>query len=124
MNTLSKPEAREVARKEPTYIAPPVDIRETKDEYVLLADMPGVNKEGLEVMLEDNELTLVGRRAPRGSEGEALHVESVTHDFRRTFVLDPVIDAAKISAQMDQGVLTVRLPKMEKVKPRRIKVTD
>lgn len=125
MNTLTKVEnnPREVARPEPTHIVPDVDISETKNEYVLEADMPGVSKDGLEVLLEGNELTIVGRRPEKAREGEALHQESVTRDFRRTFVLDPVIDTARISAQMEQGVLTVRLPKNEKVAPRLIKVT-
>jgi len=125
MNTLTKTDdPRELARTEPTTVVPNVDISETKDAYLLEADMPGVSKNGLEVLLEGNELTIVGRRAAKKPEGNALHQESADHDFRRTFVLDPVIDAAKISAQIEQGVLTVRLPKAEKLTPRRIKVTD
>jgi HSP20 family protein len=125
MNTLTPVEKnREVAKGESNYVAPNVDVFETKDEYLLEADMPGVNKAGLEVLLEGNELTLTGRRQPASGEGTYLHRETVRHDFRRTFVLDPVIDAARISAQIDQGVLRVRLPKAEMVKPRRVAVTD
>jgi len=124
MNTLTRVERRTpAAAAEPAYVAPDVDIRETKDEYVLEADMPGVGKDGLEVLLEGNELTLTGRRqAPPG--GEVLHREVTNNNYRRTFLLDPVIDATKIRAQIDQGLLTVHLPKAEKVKPRRIAVCD
>jgi len=125
MNNPAKIEkAREVTQPAPVYVAPNVDIAETKDDYVLEADMPGVGKDGLEVLLEDNELTIVGKRAAVPAEGHFLHRESAQADFRRTFVLDPTIDATKITAQIDQGVLVVRLPKAEKVKPRKIKVTD
>jgi HSP20 family molecular chaperone IbpA len=124
MNTLTRAErCTPTATSEPAYVAPGVDIHETKDEYVLEADMPGVGKEGLEVVLEANELTLIGRRqAP--PEGEILHREVNRSDYRRTFLLDPVIDTAKIRAQIEEGLLTVHLPKAEKVKPRRIAVSD
>lgn len=114
---------REAARVEPTYLAPEVDIRETKDEYVLEADMPGVGKDGLEVLLEGNELTITGRRRP-APEGEVLHREISGCDYRRAFVLDPLVDAAHIRASIEQGLLRVHLPKAERVKPRQIAVTD
>jgi HSP20 family protein len=125
MNTLTKRESnREVAPAETRYLTPSVDIRETKDEYILEADMPGVAKEGLEVLLEGGELTLVGHRASRVPAGQALHRESSPWGYRRTFVLDPAIEIGRATAHMDQGVLTVRLPKAEQVKPRRIAVGD
>ncbi len=124
MNALKQSDPRrEVARQETTYVAPDVDICETKDEYVLEADMPGVGKQGLDVLLEGNELTIVGRRQQNG-EGEVLHRESLGSDYRRTFVLDPIVDAANIRCSIDQGLLRVHLPKAEKVKPRKIAVTD
>jgi len=124
MNALKQTEkGREVARVEPTYLAPEVDIRETKDEYILEADMAGVGKDGLEVLLEGNELTITGRRQPAPA-GEFVHRESNGHDYRRTFVLDPMVDTAHIRATIEQGVLDVHLPKAEQVKPRKIAVTD
>jgi HSP20 family protein len=126
MNTLTQTENRPVretngaAQPQRGYLQPAVNVVETKDGYLLEAEMPGVSKEGLEVLLEDNELTIVGRR--RGYEGEALYRESVDRDFRRSFVLDPAIDTAKIKARIDHGVLTLDLPKAEKVKPRKISV--
>lgn len=104
------------------YVAPDVNIFEAKDGYVLQAEMPGVNKDGLEIALEGTEITITGRRAPEKVNGEALFRERNTVDFRRVFELDPAIDTAKISAKIEQGVLTVTLPKSERVKPRKITV--
>jgi HSP20 family protein len=106
----------------PEYIAPEVNIFETNDGYVLEAEMPGVNKEGLEITLEGNEITILGHRQQENFKGEPLFRESHVADYRRVFELDPAIDAGKVSAKMDQGVLTLTLPKSEAVKPRKIKI--
>ncbi len=105
------------------FVAPEVDIFETKDGYVLQAEMPGVNKQGLEIMLEGNTLTLVGRRSEVPPKAEWVYRESRPIHYRRVFELDPAIDAAKISAKMEQGILTLELPKAEKVKPRKIGIS-
>ena len=106
------------------YLSPTVNLSESKDAYLLEAEMPGVNKDGLEVLLEANELTIVGHRQPETINAELLYRESKPRDFRRVFVLDPSIDAQKISAQIEQGVLKLNLPKAERVKPRKIEVAD
>jgi HSP20 family protein len=106
------------------YTSPTVDLSESKDAYLLEAEMPGVNKDGLEVLLEGNELTIVGHRQPETINAELLYRESKPREFRRVFVLDPSIDTKKISAQIDQGVLRLNLPKAERVKPRKIEVAD
>lgn len=111
------PETRQVE-----YVAPEVNIFENKDGYMLEAEMPGVNKDGLEVMLEGNELTIVGHRQSMQPSGQALFCECAKADYRRTFSLDPAIDTGRISAKMEQGILTLTLPKSERVKPRKIKV--
>jgi len=123
MNAVSKIDQNKELEKTKSYVSPVVDIYETKDAYVLQADMPGVQKDGLEVLLEDNTLTLVGHRTPGPLIGDVLMRESKENDFRRVFELDPAIDAARIKARMDQGVLTLDLPKAERVKPRRIEVS-
>jgi len=104
------------------FISPEVNIFETKDGYVLEAEMPGVPKDGLEITLEDNELTIIGHRKQESLSGQALFHECPRADYRRVFELDPAIDGGKISARIDQGVLTVTLPKSEEVKPRKITV--
>ena len=125
MNTVTQKEER-AARAQPvqperSFALPNVNVIETKDGYVLEAEMPGVAKEGLEVSVEENLLTITGRRQPEPAVN-LLHRESNPVDYRRVFELDPAIDAGKISAQIEQGILTLNLPKAEKVKPRRITV--
>jgi HSP20 family protein len=125
MNTVAQKEERSAARfqtePEREYVRPEVNIVETNDGYILEAEMPGVTKEGLEIGLEDNVLTIVGRRGPVPS-GNALYRESHTADFRRMFELDPSVESGKISAKIEQGILTLTLPKAEKLKPRKITV--
>lgn len=107
-------------QREQRWLQPQVNIVETKEGYELEAEMPGVNKEGLEVLLEGNELTIVGRRAHHLEGAQAVYRESYERDFRRSFELDPSIDTQKIAARMESGVLHLTLPKAEKVKPRKI----
>ena len=104
------------------HVSPEVNIYETKDGYVLEAEMPGVSKGGLEITLEGSEITIVGHRHNEVVVGEPLFRERTQADYRRVFELDPAIDTAKIAATMNQGVLTLTLPKSEKVQPRKIAV--
>jgi HSP20 family protein len=82
-----------------------------------------VNKEGLEISVENSELTLIGRRALPTIDGTVLHRESRRENYRRAFELDPSIDTDRIMAQIEQGVVTLTLPKAEHVKPRKITVS-
>lgn len=124
MNAVAQPESKREENARPiSYVSPDVNIFENKDGYVLEAEMPGVNKEGLEITLENNQMTIVGRRQPENLNADVLYRESRPADFRRVFELDPAIDSSKISARMDQGVLTLTLPKTEKVKPRKISIS-
>ena len=104
-------------------MSPEVNIYETKEGYVLEAEMPGVSKEGLEITLENNEITLVGHRKSEVVTGAPLFRERALTDYRRVFELDPAIDTAKIAAKMNQGVLILTLPKSERVQPRKIAVS-
>ena len=123
-NRNERTERAERHAQEQNWFTPEVNIFETKDGYVLQADMPGVNKSGLEVTLEGNMLTIVGRRNEPEFGASPVYRESREGDFRRVFELDPAIDSAKISARVEQGILTLHLPKADKVKPRKIQVTD
>lgn len=125
MNTLvreNRSNASNGERAAEQFIAPAATVLENGDGYTLEVEMPGVSKENLEMWVENNELTIVGRRSMPSVEGALLHRESRQENFRRAFELDPSIDAEKISAKIEQGVLTLTLPKAEQVKPRKIAV--
>jgi HSP20 family protein len=125
-SAVLKKEAGAVATPEATrggiYYTPRVDIYETADEVVLLCDMPGVKPEDLEVKFDKGELNLYGKVAPRPLSGAFVAEEYGIGDFYRTFSIAPEIDSTKIAAEFRDGVLTVHMPKQEKVKPRRIAV--
>lgn len=104
------------------FLAPEVNIFETKDGYLVEAEMPGVNKGGLEIMVEGNELMIVGHQNAEHFNGQPLLRERQHLDYRRAFEIDPAIDTAKISARIEQGIVTITLPKSERVKPRKITV--
>jgi len=130
MSTIVKTNEEQAAPVQPAaaatereFIRPVVNIYETPEGYVLEAELPGVSKEGVSARVEGNLLTLEGRRAaPAPGESGSFYRESSEGDFRRVFELDPAIDAGKISARMEQGILTLTLPKAEAAKPRKIAV--
>ena len=131
-NTVSQqPQTTENQPKTPArrYVRPAASITETADGFVVQVEMPGVNRPGLEITFENGELTLVGHRAPAvpGHDGapapEALYRESRQADYRRVFEVDSTIDAARIGANLEQGLLTLSLPKAEAAKPRRIEIS-
>jgi HSP20 family protein len=110
-------------RQTEQFVAPVASVLENGDGYLLHIEMPGVNKEGLEISTEGNELTIIGRRSLPEVHGNVLHHESRRENFRRLFEIDPSIDVNKINAKIEQGLLTVTLPKAEHVKPRKIAVS-
>ena len=122
MKATVQNETRTTNQRPSESTSPEVNIFESGDGYVLEAEMPGVNKEGLEIMLDGTEITIVGHRHVVPLGGNVLFRESQNWDYRRVFELDPAIDTAKISAKVEQGLLTLTLPKSERVKPRKIKV--
>ena len=124
MNTLVRENRSSNGDRQATeqFIAPAATVLENTDGYTLEVEMPGVSKENLEMWVENNELTILGRRSTPSVEGTPIHRESRSENFRRSFELDPSIDAGKISAKIEQGVVTLTLPKAEQVKPRKIAV--
>jgi len=122
MNTLVRQNDSDSLQKE-QFVAPSASVLEEGDGYVLQVEMPGVNKEGLEISIENNELTIIGRRSLPTVQGTLIHHESRRENYRRTFELDPSINSDKISAKVDQGVVTLTLPKAEHVRPRKISVS-
>ena len=129
MNTLSTNEnrlskANQNGTSRVSYLTPLANILETTDGYVLEAEMPGVNKDGLQITVENGELVILGRRNGYESPGTQLYGETRSVDYRRAFEIDPSIDSTRITAKMEHGVLTLTLPKAEAVKPRKIVVSD
>jgi HSP20 family protein len=112
-----KPATREEGR----YLSPPVDIYEDRDSLVVVVDLPGVPQDGIHVSIDDGILTIRGR-VGRRSDQEPLYSEFGLHDYHRQFQLSDRIDQQKISGELKHGVLTVRLPKSERVKPKKIEV--
>jgi HSP20 family protein len=122
MNTTVENGTPATTERSVRYVTPDVNVFETPEAYYLEAEMPGVGKEGLEITVEDQEIALVGRRQNETVTGQPVFRERHAADYRRVFRLDPAIDTAKITAKIDQGMVTVTLPKYEKVKPRKISV--
>ena len=128
--TTSELEARpkqKVERRETTrpgaYFQPAVDILESPDELVVVADMPGVLPDAVDVDLEGDELSIEGRVRTEDYEGlKPLHVEYGVGGFYRTFTLGESVDRNGIKAQLRNGVLVLKLPKAERARARRITV--
>jgi HSP20 family protein len=127
MNIVSQPqnESAKLATQEQRrveYATPLVDVESNEEGYIIRAEMPGVDKSGLEITVDNGELTIIGHRRMSELTGEPVYREIRNNDFRRVYELDPAIDTAKISARIEQGVLTLTLLKAESVRPRRITV--
>lgn len=105
-----------------SWAAPAAQVVGDAEGFTLEVEMPGVNKDGLEITVDGEELTIVGRRTAPASVGKALYRESRGRDYRRVFQLDHTVDVGKITARVESGVVTLWLPKAESVKPRRIEV--
>lgn len=102
---------------------PHVDILESQDELTLVADVPGVKGESIDIDFEDGLLTIQGRVEPRyQGDRRFLLCEYGIGDFYRTFRVSEQVDAGRIHAECVDGVLTVHLPKTEAAKPRKIEV--
>lgn len=114
----------EQTRPGPVFI-PVVDIYETEKDIVMLADMPGVKPDKVDIDLRENALTVMGDISPfEGPNEEDLMVEYEVGKYFRRFTLPDVIDQEKIDAKLKDGVLTLVLPKAEKAKPRKIAITS
>ncbi len=106
----------------PTFI-PQVDIHEDAKVITVQADMPGVGKEGVNINIKDDQLTINGR-VSLPAEGETLlHKEYEVGNYFRQFTLSEIIDQGKITAKMADGVLTLILPKAEKAVPKKIEIS-
>jgi HSP20 family protein len=114
----------EVERAEtaPTYV-PAVDIWETKEAFVLAADLPGVDEKNVDISLDRNTLTLRARTSATPTPGHSvLYQEYETGNYERSFTLGETIDRQAVQAAMRNGVLRLILPKVKAVQPRKIEV--
>jgi HSP20 family molecular chaperone IbpA len=121
----NKEPKRDVAQTEPAseyWFTPRVDIFESEDELTLYADLPGVKASDVDIRFEKGQLVLHGRCSPRQQGVSYESCEYGVGDFYRVFTVSEDVDTRKISAELNNGVLRVHLPKTEAVKPRRIPV--
>lgn len=101
-----------------------VDIVERKDDFVLYADIPGVDEKSVDITIEKDHLEIYGKYALSEPDGAAIaHREYGTGDYKRTFRLSDNIDRDGIKATVKHGVLTLTLPKAAAAKPRKIEIT-
>jgi HSP20 family protein len=122
---ITRPQQAAVTRREEQTqqcFVPPVDISETPDGLVLRYDMPGVKKDNADITVDKGTLTVTGKVEPEES-GTPAYRETRIGDYRREFTLPNDVDAGHISAEMNAGVLTVRINKPEEAKPKRIRIT-
>ena len=104
-------------------VVPPADIYETENEFVIKAEMPGVNKDGINVTLDNNELEITGKiNSNLPDEKNLKYSEFRLHNYQRKFNVGETIDRNTLSAKLEDGILTLTLPKREEVKPKKIEV--
>lgn len=103
---------------------PATDIRETSDSYEVVAELPGMTKDEVDITLENNVLTLSGeRRFEREKERDNFHrLERSYGTFARSFTLPRNVDSDKVDAKFDDGVLTLTIPKVAEARPRKIAI--
>jgi HSP20 family molecular chaperone IbpA len=105
------------------HVVPPVDVFENDSSITLLADLPGVAREQLQVRVDGETLVLEATAAPQGPDPmELVYGEARSPSYRRQFTLSRELDAGRIEAQLRDGVLRLTIPKAEEARPRRIQV--
>ena len=112
---------QEATRAQEQYTRPAVDIYETEDGLTVLADLPGADKDAVTIEVEDNILTIAAK-AKHELPSEPIHVEFELAGYFRQFQIADTVDTSKISAEFKHGVLTLRPPKAERLKPKQIAV--
>jgi HSP20 family molecular chaperone IbpA len=125
MKESTVPEKQETnvpgTREETRTLTPPVDIFEVKEDLAVVVDVPGVDKDNVEVHIENDVLTISARPTAK-PPGTSLYREFELANYFRQFQLSEHVDQEKIRAEVKAGVLTIILPKAEKAKPKKISV--
>jgi HSP20 family molecular chaperone IbpA len=125
--TVDMPDTQERAtqpedtRTRERYVTPPVDIYETPEGLVVIADVPGVTPDHVDVRVDNHILTMRGQAA-HGLPGEPTYREYELVNYFRQFELSAKVDESKIAAELKQGVLTLTLSKVAEAQPRKIAV--
>ncbi|MBK7260789.1 MAG: Hsp20/alpha crystallin family protein [Rubrivivax sp.] len=127
MNNLSQTQDKTAAAvanpRNEASLLPPVDVIEDSTGITLYADLPGVPRDKLQLRVEGDQLMIEGDIQLAVTQGmESTHAEVTLPRYRRAFTLSKELDAGKVSAELAQGVLRVRIPKAEHAQPRRIDV--
>ena len=118
------PQQDRAAKEREPALLPPVDVIEDGNGILLVADMPGVNKDQLHLRIDSDTLTIEGEVSLPPAQGlQAGHAEVQLPRYRRSFTLSKELDPSQIAATFVQGVLEVRIPKAPHAQPRRIEVT-
>jgi HSP20 family protein len=120
-NGLQGQSEQEITRAQERHVRPPVDIYETGEALVLIADLPGVTKETLQVRVDDELLTIEAKATER-APGNLVYREFELTNFFRQFALVEELDTEQVKADLRYGVLTLYLPKSESAKPKQISV--
>ena len=115
------PATREETRQEGRYLIPPVDIYETSEGLTVIADLPGVDKDNADIRVENNILTIQAKSC-HIAPGDPIYTEYSLLNFFRQFQLSETVDQEKIGADLKNGTLVIHLPKVEKAKPKKIKL--
>jgi HSP20 family protein len=102
---------------------PRVDVFETEHEFLVHADIPGVQPGNIHLNFENGQLSLHGKVNAGDAQPNSILREYAVGDYHRTFALNDDVDPGKISAEYKHGVLTVKLPKREELKPKKIEIT-
>jgi len=120
---LAKPEQAEVVRREEQeqYFQPATDILETAEEVILNFDMPGVARENVDITVDKDTLTVVGKAEPE-QQGNPVYRETHVGDYRRQFTLSTDLDPDSVTATMNNGVLTLTIGKAKEAKPKKIQI--
>lgn len=103
---------------------PSIDVHASDDEVVFVCDVPGVKQDDLEVTLENHVLTIRGTRKFQGKENEQVTLGRAYGSFNRAYALPEYVDDENLSARLADGVLTIRIPKQAKAKPRKVQIAN
>ena len=123
MDMKRPPLNRDADNNETAALAPPVDVLEDENGITLKADLPGVSKDNLSIRVDGETLTIEGRvRLGEAQNLDAVYAEVRVARYKRSFVLSRDLDTSKIDAAIKNGVLQLRVPKLEQAKPTRVAV--